>query len=293
MFKIRSFVALTVIALLTTNPAMAETTADNEKILAQVGTATLTSSDLSTMAELLPPQVRVMLQTNPEVKTELINRWVEINLLSQEALASGLDKDPVTAIKIDEMRNRLLVEALITKRIDTDATISKDAIAAYYLENNKESEQPEQVHAQHILIRTDAESSEDDQAKAKDKINEIAQKLKNGASFSDLAAEYSEDPGSKDKGGDLGYFSQGQMVKEFEDTAFATTQGTTSAPVQTNFGWHLIHVVDKKTPEQLPLEQVSQQIEAALQKKRGEKQLEELLVELKKKYPVTIATLTP
>lgn len=288
MFKIKSFAVLTFFTFLAASPTMAETSAVDKPILAQVGSATLTSNHYAAMVELLPPQVQVMLQTNPEIKNELITRWVEINLLAQEAMATGLDQNPAVTIKIDEMKNRLLVEALINKRLDTTALISPEEIAAYYQENGKEFEQGEQVQAQHILIRSDTNTSEEDQAKAKEKINEIAEKLKNGTSFNTLVTEYSEDPTTKNNGGDLGYFSRGQMVTEFEDTAFATPPGTTSSPVQTRLGWHLIHVIDKKAPEKLPLEKVSQQIEATLQKENGEKQLQELLVELKKKYPVKI-----
>lgn len=289
MFKIKSLVVLTFLAFSAANPAMAATSPDDESILAQVGTATLTHTHYAAMVELLPPQVQVMLQTNPEIKNELITRWVDINLLAQEAIASNLDKEPSVAIKIDEMKNRLLVEALINARIDTAAPISAEEIATYYQEHGSEFEQGEQVQAKHILIRTESDAGEEAQAKAKEKIIEIAEKLKKGESFHSLATEYSEDPTTKNNGGDLGYFSRGQMVKEFEDTAFTTAPGTTSDPVQTGLGWHLIQVIDKKSPEKMPLEKVSKQIESALQKEHGEKKLQELLVELRKKYPVTLS----
>ncbi|OKY74932.1 MAG: hypothetical protein BM485_10865 [Desulfobulbaceae bacterium DB1] len=257
-------------------------------ILASVGETTLSTSRFNMMIDMMPPQVQIMLRSNQEMKKELINRWVEINLLVQEALAEGLDKDPLSALKIEEMRNRILVEALVARKVDTRSGIEQEQIASYYADNKAEFIQGEQVEAQHILIRVDATAPAEDQEKARKTIETIRQELKKGESFSRLAQKHSEDPGSAAKGGNLGFFGRGQMVKEFEDAAFATKPGETSEPVLTNFGWHLIHIVSKKEPEQLPLEKVSKQIEAKLKAERNEKVLQNLVEALKEKYPVTI-----
>lgn len=97
----------------------------------------------------------------------------------------------------------------------------------------KMSETPKQVRAKHILVK--------DYSKAV----ELKEQIESGASFEELAQEYSLCP-SKAQGGDLGYFGRGQMVKPFEDAAFMTEPGKVSDPVQTQFGWHLIKVTDKK-----------------------------------------------
>lgn len=276
------------LSLLTTNPLMAADAQDGNEVIARVGKADLTRSEFSMMIDLMPPQVQTMLHSNEEMQKELINRWVEINLMAQEALATGLDKDPKVALKIDEMRNRFLVEALIAEKLDLSPTVSEDEITAYYNDNAAEFEQGEQVKAQHILIRVAPTAGEEDQAKAKETIDMIQQKLKDGASFAKLAEEYSEDPGSKKQGGNLGYFGKGQMVKEFEEAAFATATGMTSDPVKTNFGWHLIHVQDKKAPQKLPLDQVKKQIENKLKAKHNDEAIQDLVTKLRGKYEVMI-----
>lgn len=288
MSKINFFFVSVFFLLLSPGLLIAETLPQTDTVLAQVGDRKLTSSRLDMMIGLMPPQIQVMLRGNEKMKKELISRWVEINLIVQEAIVDKVDQDPVVMLKMDEMKNRVLVEAFIDKRIDTQTSIPKEAIASYYEKHGAEFEQGEQVQARHILIRMDANATAEEKEKAAKTIGMIQEKLKKGESFTILAAQFSEDPGSKDKGGDLGYFGRGQMVKEFEDAAFATKPGETSAPVQTSFGWHLIHVLDKKTPKKQPLEQVSKEIEAKLKADRNENALKKLIEELKGKYPVTI-----
>ncbi|MEW6518524.1 MAG: peptidylprolyl isomerase [Thermodesulfobacteriota bacterium] len=267
---------------------MAENLPKTDEVLAQVGDNRLTSARLDMMIDLMPPQLQVMLRSNDQMRKELINRWVDINLIAQEAVATRIDQEPLVRLKIDEMKNRVLVEALINQRLGTQPPVPKEEVASYYENHSSEFEQGEQVQAQHILIRLTADAGPVDKEKARKTIGMLQDKLKNGESFATLAEQFSEDPGSKNKGGNLGYFSRGQMVKEFEDAAFATEPGKTSPPVQTTFGWHLIHVLDRKAPQKLPLAQVSKEIEARLKAEHNEKALKKLLDELKGKYPVTV-----
>lgn len=288
MFTIKILFIGTFFMLFSHSLLMAENLPKTDEVMAQVGDSRLTSSRFDMMIDMMPPQIQVMLRSNEQMKKELINRWVEINLIVQEALSAKIDQDPLVMLKIDEMRNRVLVEALISKRLDTQTPVPKEEIASYYEKNSSEFEQGEQVQAEHILIRMEANASAEDKEKARKTIDMLQDQLKNGESFATLAEQFSEDPGSKNKGGNLGYFGRGQMVKEFEDAAFATKRGETSPPVQTSFGWHLIHVLDRKAPEKLPLEQVSKEIEARLKADRNEKALKKLIEELKSKYPVTV-----
>ncbi|MBI4793314.1 MAG: peptidylprolyl isomerase [Deltaproteobacteria bacterium] len=288
MLKIRILLISTFFILLANSPLLADNQPKNDEVLAQVGDSRLTASRLGMMIDLMPPQIQVMLRSNEQMKKELINRWVEINLIVQEALAAKIDQDPMVMLKIDEMRNRILVEMLISKRLDTQTEVTPEEIAAYYAEHSSEFEQGEQVQAQHILIRLDADAGTEEQEKARKSIAMIQERLKKGESFADLAAQYSEDPGSKNKGGNLGYFGRGQLVKEFEDACFAAKPGEISAPIRTGFGWHLVQVLDRKAPEKLALEQVSKEIAAKLKAQRNEQALKKLIAELKTKYPVTV-----
>jgi len=119
--------------------------------------------------------------------------------------------------------------------------ISDDEIADYYDEHPAEFQNPKTVEARHILIKVDPQANPEDVAKAKDRIESVLQKAKDGQDFAELAKQFSEGP-SKDKGGYLGSFRREAMVKPFSDKAFAMQAGEISDPVKTQFGWHIIKV---------------------------------------------------
>ncbi len=262
--------------------------ATSDKVLAQVGDKTFTNSRLEAMAQTLPPQLQAMLAGNPQIKKELINRWVDITILVMEAEAMGLDKDKEIRMKLDDLRSRVLVDALIDKRITRATSIPEAEIKAYYDSHPMEFEKGEQIKARHILIRVEQNAGPEAEAKAKKTIEKLAGKLKNGESFATLAKDYSEDPGSKINGGDLGFFGRGQMVKEFEEAAFATKVNEVSPPVRTAFGYHLIQVNEKKAPGKVPFEEVKKKIETTMLADKNRTALNDLVGELKKKYKVKI-----
>jgi len=264
-----------------------DTSSDHE-ILARVGNETLTMEKFSLMVQGMPPQYQAMVNNMPEVKNDLIRSWTETTLLAGEALGYGLDKDPVVALKLEEMKNRILVEILISKRIDMITPIPEDEIRSYYDSHPDEFIQGELVKAQHILIRTGKDATPEEQTKAMEHITEIQERLQQGESFMELAKEFSEDPGSKDKGGDLGYFGKGHMVPEFEDAAFSTAVGQVCVPVKTQYGFHFIKVNDKTEPMKISFEKISRKLEETLRAERNHKALQSLISELKEKYPVTI-----
>ena len=260
----------------------------DHEILARVRNETLTMEKFSLMVQGMPPQYQAMVKNMPEVKNDLIRSWTETKLLCQEALDSDLDKNPVVVLKLEEMKDRILVETLISQRIDMKTPVPENEIRGYYDSHPDEFIQGELVKVQHILIRTGNDATPEEQTKAMEQITEIQERLQQGESFMELAKEFSEDPGSKDKGGDLGYFGKGHMVPEFEDAAFSTAVGQVCSPVKTQYGFHLIKVNDKTEPLKISFEKISRKLEETLRAERNHKALQNLIAELKEKYPVTI-----
>jgi len=144
-----------------------------------------------------------------------------------------------------------------------NAQISDADLKAQYQQNIQQYEVPNRVHAEHILLmtvgKTDAEIEEIHQ-----KAEDVLKQAKKGANFEELAKKYSEDPGSKDKGGDLGWLMQGQTVPEFEKTAFGLDKGKISDLVKTQYGFHIIKVLDKETAHTKPFEEVKDSIRTPL-----------------------------
>ena len=134
--------------------------------------------------------------------------------------------------------------ALTFENFAHDITIAEEALKEYYATHETEFNKGKEVQASHILLRVEAEADEAADAEALQKAVEIRQRLDEGAEFADLAKTHSEDPGSAVNGGDLGFFSKGMMVPEFEAAAFALEPGSVSEPVRTQFGYHLIKVAE-------------------------------------------------
>lgn len=143
------------------------------------------------------------------------------------------------------------------------ASISDAALIAAYEARKAQFAEPEKVHARHILIRVAENAPEAEVKKAETTIGEIAAKIRGGEDFAAAAKEYGQDP-SAAQGGDLGFFTREQMVKPFADAAFALAAGEVSEPVRTQFGFHLIKVEEKQAAKQRTLEEVKDELRAAL-----------------------------
>jgi peptidyl-prolyl cis-trans isomerase C len=168
-----------------------------------------------------------------------------------------------------QLRMKLMMDEIIEAETK-DATVSAEDVKKFYDENPQHFDQPEQVQASHILIKVDPEATPEARAEAKKKLEDILKQAKEGGDFAALAKEHSACP-SGAQGGDLGMFGRGQMVKEFEETAFALKPGQISGIVETQFGYHIIKVTDKKEAGKVAFDEVKDQIEAYLtQQKRGE-----------------------
>lgn len=159
----------------------------------------------------------------------------------------------------DDLKMNILLGRYIEATFKPQVSVSDDEEAAFYGQNPQYFSQPEQVRASHILIQVKEDADDAAKAEAKKKIEAVQKRLENGEEFSDLARELSEGP-SGPNGGDLGYFGRGQMVKPFEDAVFNMEKGEISGIVQTQFGYHIIKLTDKKPAGMVPFDQVKGQI---------------------------------
>jgi peptidyl-prolyl cis-trans isomerase D len=166
--------------------------------------------------------------------------------------------------KYQVLEKRVVRFALVdVNQIRQSLQISDDQLKAQYQQNIQQYQVPNRVHVQHILLMTvgkpDAEVDE-----IKKKAADILQQVKKGAKFEDVAKKYSEDPGTKDKGGDLGWIGQGQTVAEFEKTAFSLNPGQISDLVRTQYGFHIIKVLEKEAAHTKPFEEVKESLRTPL-----------------------------
>ncbi len=153
-----------------------------------------------------------------------------------------------------------------TSKVRQQIQVTPQELQQYYNAHRDEYRVPEQVNVRHILIKTPAPGPDGkvDEAAvkaAREKAESILKQVQSGGNFAELAKKYSEDPGSKDNGGSLGWIQRGQTVPEFEQAAFSLPKGGTSGLVRSTFGFHIIHVDDKQEAHIKPLEEVKAQIE--------------------------------
>ena len=133
----------------------------------------------------------------------------------------------------DDVKNAIKDQIIVDKAVGANVKVSESDISKFFQKNHATLDKPAQIHARHILV-PDMKTAQ-----------MVEQKLKGGAKFEDLAKQYSQDPGSKDKGGDLGNFRQGQMVPAFEKAAESQPLNVVGAPVKSPFGYHIIEVLDR------------------------------------------------
>ncbi|MBU4284049.1 MAG: peptidylprolyl isomerase [Nanoarchaeota archaeon] len=196
--------------------------------------------------------------------------------LSKEEFEKTLDEQNLTMEFIENYyEKQLIINRLLNKTVLSKIVISISEVKEYYNNNENEFITPEQVRARHILVNSSNEAES------------ILKELKDGADFIELAKEKSTCP-SASQGGDLGYFSRGQMIAEFEDSAFALKVGELSPVVETQFGYHIIKLLDKKPETVIKLEDAMQDIEEKLKLEKQNIAFADYLVMLREKADIKI-----
>lgn len=179
----------------------------------------------------------------------LVEYLIEAHLMAEAADKANLGQGEDFEKRMKYYRLRALRDAYFEKKIRD--SVPESEAKTVYDERVKSLPVQEEVHARHILVKTE------------DEAKKVAKELEGGADFAEVAKKYSQDRGGE-SGGDLGYFTRGQMVKSFEDAAFALDKGKISGPVQTEFGWHILKIEDKRNRQPPSFEEVKEQITASL-----------------------------
>jgi len=287
---------------------------EEKNVVAKVNGVEITSKELNSQVGWLKNQLLMRgmdLKQIPEekIKEQALQSLIEMELAYQEAkskkftakkeeIQSRLDnfkkrfkeeKEYNDYLKQqgmneDEMRKEIEREIIVNKYIDEVIlkdfkSASEEEIKKFYDENPSYFIKPEQVKASHILVSVPENATEEQKKEARKKAEGILKDLKKGANFEEVAKEKSDCP-SKQRGGDLGYFPKGRMVKPFEDVAFSLKPGVLSDIVETKFGYHIILVKDHKMEEKAKLEEVKENIKAYLDEGKKQELVQKKLSEL-------------
>lgn len=227
--------------------------AADDPVVATVNGTKIMRSDVTAAYGQLPDQYKQV--PFEQIFPALVDSLIDTKLAAGAARKEKIDETPEFKAELEGFTERLLGSTLIQREVETKVTDA--AVKARYDKVTKDMGGKSEIHARHILLKTE------DEAKAV--INDLA----GGADFAETAKKKSTGP-SGPNGGDLGYFGKGQMVPEFEKAAFALNKGdVTDAPVKTQFGWHVIKVEDKRTQQPPTFAEMEPQIRQNLMREAG------------------------
>jgi peptidyl-prolyl cis-trans isomerase C len=191
-----------------------------------------------------------------EEKNQVLDQMINMQLIAAQAEKDGLEKDPDVATRVALLRTQILADAAAQKYVKSNEPSDQDLHAAYDAATDKT-----EYHAAHVLVPT------------KEKAEQLIKKIKGGAKFEDVAKAESTD-NSKANGGDLGWFTTARMVKPFGDAVKGLKKGdTTPEPVQTQYGWHIIRLIDTRDA---PFDQMKPQLTNAIMQKKFQDYIDSL-----------------
>jgi peptidyl-prolyl cis-trans isomerase C len=245
-------------ALAQTPPAAAPV--DPNAVVATVNGEKLTEREVQLALQELDPNSGPIDDAKRE---EIIGFLINAKLVAKAAEEAKMAEGPEYEAKLAFLRHRILMQSYLEKAgkdAVTDAEVKK-----VFDETVKDMKPEEEVRARHVLVETE------------DEAKKVAARIAAGEDFGAVAKEVSKDPGSGAEGGDLGYFSKGQMVPEFAEAAEKLEVGKISAPVKSQYGWHIIKVEDKRTKPLPKLEDVKAQIEEYVSRRAQQDAVKKLL----------------
>ena len=244
----------------------------NKEILAKVNDREITNEDLNIFLSQLDPNTRMYFTQN-NMMDQVVDELIYQEMIYMEAIEKGMDKDEDFVKVLEKTKETLLKSYALGKLLET-VEITDEDLKNYYDNHKDNFKNNASVEASHILVEDESVA------------NEIKEKLNNGADFKELAKEYSNCP-SKENGGNLGVFTKGQMVKEFEDAAFKMGVGEISDPVKTQFGYHIIKVTNKNDESVRTFEEAKPDIERLVRREKEKDLYKHTVERLYKKYNVT------
>jgi peptidyl-prolyl cis-trans isomerase C len=255
-------IVLVLMVLLLTAPA--SYAADDDPVIAEAGDFVIKQSDLDRYIGYMPPEKQKHFQDNPQQKVTLVKRILQVKVISDRARKEGLDKAGDVKERLDHIVNDFLSREYLTGVIMKNVSVTDEDMEQYYNLNKEKFSVPEQVRARHILIKVSPDAPDEEKSKAREKAQAILERAKKGEDFAQLATENSDDPGSGSRGGDLGFFGRGRMVKTFEEAAFSLKPGQMSGIVETRFGYHIIKAEEYTEARTKPLDEVKDTVQKQL-----------------------------
>ncbi|MDR2688922.1 MAG: SurA N-terminal domain-containing protein [Azoarcus sp.] len=259
----------------------------NQQIMLSVGEATLVATASARLVLDAQSEGRVVREWRFPLEGKLAGIGI-----ADEAIQKYYDDHPTQFERPERIKAEYVVfnEALLQEQIE----VGEDEIRKSYEEDEKRYTVAEERQARHILISVAEDADEATVTEARRQVDDIATQLrKSPAGFAELARKFSQDPGSKERGGDLGFFKREDMVKPFADAAFTQKKGEIGEPVRSKFGFHIVQVTEIRAETLRPLSAVRDEVVAELRKQAAGQRYAELAEKFSEKVHVDLDSLEP
>lgn len=291
-------------------------------VVAKVNGVDIKKTDLENAVETIKAQLQLVGQSVPgdrkdEMYRGLLDDLIATELLAQEAAAKKIsvpekeidefiqkfkDRFPseevfqraikeqgITETQLrSDVKKQISIKKLLDKEVLAKVAVDDAAVKKFYTDNPDKFQEPEQIHASHVLVGIDKDADDKKKAEARKEAEKVLADAKGGKDFATLAKEHSDDPGSKDKGGDLGFFPKGEMVPAFEEAAFKLKAGELSGIVETPYGFHVIKAIERKAGRTVPLAEVKDDVGGFLKERKAADVARTYVEQLRKKAKVQV-----
>ena len=241
---------------------------DSGQALAVINGKPITISEFDVRWSQLPEYARKK-YPGPEGRKRFLDELIDREVLLQEARKRGIDRDRIVLERLERFKERSILDVLMREEVDSRVTVSSEETKTYYDAHPGTFTAPEEFRASHILVKTDAEAAD------------LKKRLAQGEDFAALARKASIDATTRSKGGDLGMLKKGQTVPEFEKALATLKPGEVSQPVATQFGYHLIKLVERVPGPAMTYEDAKDQVKDQVLIEKKQKRFKELVASLR------------
>jgi parvulin-like peptidyl-prolyl isomerase len=238
---------------------------------------------------LLAQQSRALKLPVPDADVDARLADIRKGFPTEDAFKQGIAAQGLTIEQLkSQAKTSLEVSKVIDAEVNSKISVQDPEVKGFYDQNLERFKQGDSVHAAHILFGVPQNATPDQKTEVKTKATAVLKTIKAGGDFATLARANSQDPGSAQNGGDLGFFPKGQMTPAFEEAAFKLKPGGISPLVETPFGYHIIKVIERRGPRTAPFAEVSGQIKDFLTQGQREQKLEQFVEQMKSKGKIEI-----
>lgn len=249
---------------------------ENGTILATIDGEDVTLQEFNKELDKIPANMKMLVATQTGKKNYL-DRLVVKKLLLKVAKKEKVDSEKEFQDRLTDIKEQLLIESVLKKKISADTKISDADLKKYYDDNKESFKKDREINTRHILVKTEGEAKQ------------VQGRLLKGEDFAELAKKYSIDPQASASGGELGYHPKGTLMPEYEETALKLSKvGQVSGIVKTKYGFHIIRLEGIRPPTYVPFEEVKDFMKQKIAQEKQTELLEKYINELKKEAKITI-----